>query len=134
MNDQIKEVALKVARDTCSHFTANAVHGASRFEFRAFDLFDFAEKLLAELSKDVEPVAWRYRSKITGAETINNQPPDRVVEVNQFDIEPLYTRPQTIEAAVLQEREECAKVCDAFVSDDYPMWEFGAAIRARNKV
>jgi hypothetical protein len=76
----------------------------------------------------VEPVAWRYRSKITGAETITNQPPDRVVEVNQFDIEPLYTRPQTIEAAVLAERERIAEYLDRNLMS---CREYAEAIRAR---
>jgi hypothetical protein len=43
----------------------------------------------------------------------------------------LYTHPQTIEAAVLQEREECAKVCDEYADD--PVY-CGAAIRARTNI
>ena len=43
------------------------------------------------------PVAWKYRSKISGNETLTHQPPDRVIEPEQFHIQPLYTHPAPAE-------------------------------------
>ena len=47
-----------------------------------------------DLPEGLEPVAWSYTSKITGAETLTHQPPDRVIEHEQFVIHPLYLAPQ----------------------------------------
>ena len=48
------------------------------------------------------------------------------------DDTPLYTAPLSIEAAVLAEREACAKVCDAADKSTHPA-ELADAIRARGE-
>lgn len=56
---------------------------------------EFAHDFLAAVDAERgEPVAWSYTSKITGAETLTHQPPDRVIEHEQFVIHPLYLAPQ----------------------------------------
>ena len=40
-----------------------------------------------------EPYAWSYTSKINGDEVLTHQPPDRVIEPEQFHIQPLYLHP-----------------------------------------
>jgi hypothetical protein len=93
MNDKIKEVALRVARDMWLDGYAECKNSV-----------EFLTRCLAELSKSAEPVAWMH-------------PEEGLSYENHYSGNiPLYTRPQTIEAAVLQEREECAALCD----EQYP--------------
>jgi hypothetical protein len=44
-------------------------------------------------AEEAEPHYWAYTSKITGVEVATAQPPDRVIEPEQFYIKPLYTHP-----------------------------------------
>jgi hypothetical protein len=62
-----------------------------------------------------EPVAWRYRTVTFW----NSNPQWRYLNSLEgteglLGLEPLYTTPPNIEAAVLAEREACAKVCDGY--------------------
>ena len=59
----IKEIVAKEAKDKCTRYRHNEVAGACSFEFRLFNLINFAEALIesykAELLKEVgEPVAY----------------------------------------------------------------------------
>jgi hypothetical protein len=49
-----------------------------------------------------EPVAWSYTSKINGDEVLTHQPPDRVIEPEQFHIQPLYLHPAPIPPGMVQ--------------------------------
>jgi hypothetical protein len=44
-------------------------------------------------AEEAEPHYWAYTSKITGAEVVTAQPPDRIIEPEQFYIKSLYTHP-----------------------------------------
>ena len=55
-----------------------------------------------------EPVAWIHRYK-TGAEQINNAPPETYVGWTHI---PLYTAPPSVEAAIEATKEKAAKVCE----------------------
>ncbi len=54
-------------------------------------VLEFARRLREEWVKELDPVAWEYTSKITSSTMVTHQPPDRVIEVDQFVIKPLYT-------------------------------------------
>lgn len=41
------------------------------------------------------PVAWIYRFKGTTLDTLSNQPPDRTLDADKYEITPLYTRSAT---------------------------------------
>jgi hypothetical protein len=85
MNDQIKEVAARVAQEVMES-------AGSPFDWWE----EFLTRCLAELGKDVEPVAWMicYQGQMPYFVYDEHEiPNDEFVAV-----EPLYTRPQTIEA------------------------------------
>jgi hypothetical protein len=56
-------------------------------------------------TKDVEPYAWSYTSKINGEEVLTHQPPDRVIEPEQFHMKPLYLSPTIPPGMVLVPEE-----------------------------
>jgi hypothetical protein len=53
-----------------------------------------------------EPYAWSYTSKINGDEVLTHQPPDRVIEPEQFHIQPLYLHPAPIPPGMVLVPEE----------------------------
>jgi hypothetical protein len=133
MNEQIKEVALKVARDM------KMPTDETLESLRA----DFLGRCLAELSKDVEPVSYEFQA-LDGRwhPFIDQRHFDNTKADGRWPIRALFTHPspQTIEAAVLAEREECAKACEELASrspdgdTDKDAIEYCAdAIRARTK-
>lgn len=97
----------------------------------------FANAIEAKVKADLlagagEPVYWQYTSRL-GNSYITE---DRAAPSTDWTEVAVYPADQ-VAAAVLAEREECAKVCDEVggrVSDSHA-WDAAAAIRARgNKV
>lgn len=73
-----------------------ALSKSETFRQAAYDVSVGCGEELAALRRKIDEapvVAWSYRSKINGDETLTHQPPDRVIEPEQFYIQPLYTHP-----------------------------------------
>lgn len=52
------------------------------------------ELLRAALAQpEAEPVLWRYTNKVTQEQVTTSQPPDRVVDLEKYEVLPLYTAP-----------------------------------------
>ncbi len=86
------------------------------------------DKLKEALTQpEQEPAAWMFEFYADRGFLRLDFEPQR----SAYNI-PLYTAPPSIEAAVLAEREECAKVCDAADKSTHPA-ELADAIQARGE-
>ena len=102
----------------------NKWHGLTEKEAEslAFDVIaDGVSKILAQ--PEQEPAAWQDPQYKTLIEPHKAHP----------DWIPLYTAPPNLEAAVLAEREACAKVCDDWPNGRDDVCLIAAAIRGRNE-
>lgn len=82
--EQLDQLALEIANETIFRIeTGNPTN--------AHQITEFARRYRAALLERMGPVAWEYRSKITGTETVTRQPPDRVIEPDQFYITAFYS-------------------------------------------
>ena len=86
----IEEIALRVANDMCSE-----QHPAMQYGVNTRFTIDFAKRLLAELSKDAEPVAWgNFKDDGTPCLlSISQHPEDRA---NWMNPKPLFTHPALV--------------------------------------
>jgi hypothetical protein len=54
--ERLNTLIVEKARERCSHYDSNAVAGACIFEFRLYDLLDFAHALLKQVEAESEVV------------------------------------------------------------------------------
>jgi hypothetical protein len=54
--ERLNTLIVEKARERCSHYDSNAVAGACIFEFRLYDLLDFANTLLKAVEAEAEVV------------------------------------------------------------------------------
>jgi hypothetical protein len=80
-----------------------------------------------------EPVAYSYKSRITGAQGFSHHPMPRFIDADSWDIKPLYTTPPASKPWVGLTDEEQQKLYDEWIKAGDGWGTFYALIEAKLK-
>jgi hypothetical protein len=102
--EELIALMTEARRDMVLHQTGRKPFAHSTVERLDAAILAIRDKVLC----DKEPVAWRYTIKTTLDECITSQPPDRVLDLEKYDVLQLYSCPPADVRSSAETGEPCA--------------------------